>query len=79
MADWLIKSLQKNAMRFPILARIARDYLAIQASSVPCERLFSMAGIADTSRRNRMKPETFSALQTLRSHLQMERRRASDS
>lgn len=63
-------------MRFPILSKIARDYLAIQASSVPCERLFSMAGLADTSRRNRMKPDMFSALQTLRSQLQMERRRA---
>lgn len=66
--------MQTNGIRFPILSRIARDYLAIQASSVPCERLFSMAGLIDTNRRNRLSPETFSALQTLRSHLQMERR-----
>lgn len=63
-------------MRFSTLSKIARDYLAIQALSVPCERLFSMAGLADTSLRNRMKPDMFSALQTLRSQLQMERRQA---
>lgn len=67
--------MQANEHRYPILSKVARDYLAIQASSIPCERLFSMAGIADTKRRNRMAPEVMSALQILRSHLQMVRRR----
>ena len=73
---FFLNVLQVNATRYPILATIARDYLAIQASSIPCERLFSMASLVDTKRRNRMSVETFSALQTLRSHLQMHRRQS---
>ena len=34
-------SLQKHALHYPTLARVARDYLAIQGSAVKCERAFS--------------------------------------
>ena len=68
--------IQINEIHYPVLANIARDFLAIQASSIPCERLFSMAGIVDTKRRNRLAPGTFSALQTVRAHRQMTRREA---
>ena len=37
----LIVAPQNNAKLFPTLARIALDVLPSQASSVPCERLFS--------------------------------------
>jgi hypothetical protein len=36
---------QLNASRYPIAASLARDYLAIMASSVSSERAFSSAGI----------------------------------
>jgi hypothetical protein len=35
--------LQENQLRYPTLFRLALDVLAIQASAVPCERVFSSA------------------------------------
>jgi hAT family C-terminal dimerisation region len=46
---------------------MARDYLAIQGSSVPSERAFSSGGLTGTSRRNRLNSDTFEALQLLKS------------
>jgi hypothetical protein len=46
---------------------MAKDYLAIQGSSVPSERAFSTAGLDKTLLRNRMRAELFEALQILKS------------
>ena len=46
---------------------MARDYLAIQGSSVPSERAFSSGGLTGTSLRNRLTPAVFEALQILKS------------
>lgn len=53
---------------------MARDFLAVQGSSVPCERLFSSASLIDTDRRNRLNPSTFSAIETVKNHLKFKRR-----
>jgi hypothetical protein len=45
---------------------MARDYLAIQGSAAPSERVFSQGGITDTKRRNRLSPVVFEALQMLK-------------
>ena len=45
---------------------MAMDYLPIQASSVPCERVFSSSGETDTKRRNRLAPVTMEALQIIK-------------
>ena len=58
---------QHHQTQYPTLARIARDYLAIQGSSVPSERSFSSGGLTDTKSRNPLSPETFEALQILKS------------
>jgi len=46
---------------------MARDYLPIQGSATPSERAFSNASLTDTKQRNRLAPETFEALQILKS------------
>jgi len=57
---------QSQQSIYPTLFRAAMDYLPIQASAVPCERVFSSAGETATKRRNRMKPELMEALQMLK-------------
>lgn len=46
-----------HAMEYPVLALMARHYLAIPATSVACESLFSVAGAIVTKQRNRLSPE----------------------
>ena len=49
------------------------DYLPIQATSVPCERVFSSAKETDTAKRNRISPVLMEALQLLKFLLKKER------
>ena len=59
--------LKHHQTQYPTLAKITRDYLAIQGSSVSSERAFSGGGLTDTKARNQLSPETFQALQILKS------------
>lgn len=59
-------SQQMNEFTFPTLFAMAMDYLPIQASSVPSERVFSSSSETDTVRRNRIKPALMEALQMLK-------------
>jgi predicted secreted protein len=52
---------------------MAMDYLPIQASSIPCERVFSSSAETDTKRRNRINPLLMEALQMLKFHLKKAR------
>jgi hAT family C-terminal dimerisation region len=51
---------------YPTLRRIALDYLACQASSVPCEHLFSAGGEVATKRRARLGAVRFEELQMMK-------------
>jgi len=52
---------------------MAMDYLPIQVSAIPCERVFSLSAETDTKRRNRLSPLTMEALQMLKFHLKKTR------
>lgn len=51
---------------YPTIARIALDVIPCQASSVPCERVFSAAKLIAADRRARLGAETFEQLQILK-------------
>jgi len=69
----LIGTIQINKAEFPTLFSIAMDYLPIQASSVPCERVFLSAKETDTLKRNHIHPVLMEVLQTLKFSLKKER------
>jgi hAT family C-terminal dimerisation region len=45
-------------LSFPVLAQFARNYLAIPATSISCEQLFSQVGQITTPLRSRLLTET---------------------
>ena len=47
-----------HSAEFPILSLMARDYLAIQLTSVTCEQAFSVAGNTITKMQNWLHSET---------------------
>ena len=57
---------KEHAQRWPNLYKLAMDLLPIQATSVPCERVFSASKETATDRRNRLKPNTMKAIQLLK-------------
>ena len=53
-AEWW----RKNGNDFKTLRHLARQFLAIQSTSVPSERAFSTAGLTITKLRGSLSPET---------------------
>ena len=49
------------------MSKITKDYLPIQGSAVPSEWAFSSSSITATAHCNTLFPETFGALQVLKS------------
>jgi hypothetical protein len=58
---------------FPTVYAIAMDYLPIQASAVPCERVFSSSSETYTKKRNCISPILMEALQMVKFSLKKER------
>ena len=48
------------------------DYLPVQATSVPCEHVFSLVKEMDTNKQNRISPILIEALQLLKFSLKKE-------
>ena len=61
-----------HSSEYPILSQMAKDYLSIMSTSVPCEQLFSIAGKQITPTRNRLNPDTTRACLCLKSWLEQE-------
>ena len=57
----------KKKTKFTILSKINRDYLAMQASSVPSWRGFSSSGFTVTDMRSRLHPMMVRNLMCLKS------------
>lgn len=57
---------QPHSIQYSTLFRVARDYLVIHGSATPSERAFSSGRLTGTSRRNRLAPHIFEALQLLK-------------
>src|SRR5882724_1840255 len=57
---------QTNASQFPIVSHMAIDYLPIQGSSVPCEHVFSDAGLTDEKLHAWILPGNFDTIQTVK-------------
>ena len=57
---------QDNEHGKPTWFAAAMDYLPVQASAVPSERVFSSSAQTDTARRNRINPLLMEALQMLK-------------
>jgi hypothetical protein len=57
---------QLNKSTFPTLFAMAMDYIPIQASSVPCERVFSSSAETDTKHCNHISPTLMEVLQMLK-------------
>ena len=64
--------LQSNQATFPMLFKIAMDYLPIQASLVPSECVFSSSAETDTKKHNLIHPMLMEALQMLKFTLKKE-------
>ena len=54
---------------YPELSQLARKFLATPATTVPCERLFSMAGHLINKRRSTLSPEHANELLCLQNWL----------
>ena len=51
-----LKWWKENAQKYPRLSLVAKKILAMPATSVPSERVFSTAGILVSKLRNRLSP-----------------------
>lgn len=66
-ADWW----RQHESIYPAYAKLAKKYLAIPASSAPCERLFSVAGNVLTKRRASLSPDSTRSIVFVHEHIDL--------
>lgn len=64
---------QLNELTLPTFFDMSLDFLPIQASAVPSERVFSSSSETDTKKQNRINPVLMEALQMLKFALKQSR------
>jgi hAT family C-terminal dimerisation region len=62
----LLNYIQEHEHQYPRIFRLAMDIIPIQASSVPCERVFSSGKETMAPRRRRISAKLMEALQMLK-------------
>ena len=62
---------KEHEMEFPVLSRVARKYLAVQATSIPCERMFSTLRNTVTEKRNRLEDDIVEAMIMLHENIDL--------
>ena len=65
---------QTHEKNYPVLSQMAKDYLTIQATSVPSERTFSISGLTISKTRNRLDPETAQAIICMKNWVSVKRK-----
>ena len=58
-----------SQIRFPNLASLAKKYLTILGTSIPSERVFSVAGLTVTKLRASLDPDTVNEILFLHKHM----------
>ena len=69
----LISMQQLSELTLPTFFAMSLDFIPIQASAVPSERVFSSSAETDTKKRNRINPVLMEALQMLKFTLKQSR------
>ena len=49
---------KEKRLNFPNVARVARKWLSVPATSTPSERVFSICGLVDTAKRSKLLGES---------------------
>jgi hypothetical protein len=70
--------MQEHQNQYPRIFRLAMDIIPIQASSVPCERVFSSGKQTMSPRRGRISAQLMEALQILKFSIRKENLKFSD-
>ena len=68
--DSPLKWWKSKDTKFPLLAKMAKKYLCVCATSVASERIFSLAGYIGSNVRNCLKPSKVDQLTFLARNLQ---------